>query len=256
MALVEADVAYWDLARERSRLAGLAALLSPEETARAERLAIPVVRERFVLRHGILRETLGENAGRGAGGVSASTMGRTASRRSRGGDVGFNLSKSGDGLLIATARGAAVGCDLEQVRPNSEATAIAARWFSEGERAALGRLEGEAFDRGFMRLWVRKEALLKAIGTGLQGSLGIDTGDRGAARRCPAGGGRRPRTLARRPRACAGLACGGSRRPADDGAPHRPHLKPSRYRFTSTGRPVRADLASASSTGMASKASR
>jgi len=28
-----------------------------------------------------------------------------------------------------------------------------------------------------VRLWVRKEALLKAVGTGLQGPLGIDTGD-------------------------------------------------------------------------------
>ena len=92
------------------------------------------------------------------------------------GDLGFNLSKSGDGLLIATARGAAVGCDLEQVRPNREATAIAARWFSEGEREALGRLEGDTFDRAFMRLWVRKEALLKSVGVGLRGPLGVDTG--------------------------------------------------------------------------------
>jgi len=94
-----------------------------------------------------------------------------------GGDIAFNLSKSGEGLLIAAARGAAVGCDLEQLRPNAEARAITARWFGAGERAALARLSGDDFGRAFTMLWVRKEALLKAVGTGLQGSLGIDTGE-------------------------------------------------------------------------------
>jgi len=170
------DVAYWDLTRQRSRLAHLAALLSAEETARAERLAMPAARERFVLRHGILRETLGEILGVSPADLRF-THGLDGKPALTGGDVGFNLSKSGDGLLIATTRGAAVGCDLEEMRPNPEAKAIAARWFSAGERAALASLDGDTFDRGFTRLWVRKEALLKAVGTGLQGPLGIDTGD-------------------------------------------------------------------------------
>jgi 4'-phosphopantetheinyl transferase len=177
MALVEAEVAYWDLARQRSRLPALLALLSPEENARAERLAIPVIRERFVLRHGILRETLGAMIG-------ASPAALRFDRRPDGkpvlagdGDLAFNLSKSDDGLLIATARGGTIGCDLERLRPNSEAKSIASRWFNDGEREALRRLEGEAFDRAFTRLWVRKEAVLKAAGTGMQSSLGVDTGD-------------------------------------------------------------------------------
>lgn len=177
MGAVEVDIAYRDLTRERSRLPRLAALLSSEETARAERLAIPVVRERFVLRHGILRETLGGILGEAPAGLRFSHGPDGKPVLDGGGNLAFNLSKSGDGLLIATTRGAAVGCDLEQLRPNSEAKAIAARWFSVAERAALARLEGDAFDRAFMRLWVRKEALLKTIGTGLQGPLAIDTGD-------------------------------------------------------------------------------
>ena len=145
MDAVAVDVAYWDLARQRSRLAALSALLSPEENARVARLAIPMLRERYVLAHGILRETLAAMTGeapaalqfeRGPDGKPALIDGR---------DIAFNLSKSGEGLLIATARGAAVGCDLEQLRPNSEAKAIAARWFSEGERAALAGLRRGRF---------------------------------------------------------------------------------------------------------------
>lgn len=170
------DVAYWDLSRQRSRLAQLAALLPPEEAARAARLAILAVRERFVLRHGILRETLGAMLGEAPADLRF-THGPDGKPALAGGGIGFNLSKSGDGLLIAAARGATVGCDLEQVRPNAEAKSIAARWFSVGERAALATRDGVAFDRAFTRLWVRKEALLKAVGTGLQGTLGIDTGD-------------------------------------------------------------------------------
>ena len=177
MDAVAVDVTHWDLTRQRSRLAALSALLSPEENARVARLAIPTLRERYVLAHGILRETLAAMTGeapaalrfeRGPDGKPALIDGR---------DIAFNLSKSGEGLLIATARGATVGCDLEQLRANSEAKAIAARWFSAGERAALAGLSGDDFDRAFTTLWVRKEALLKAVGTGLQGSLGIDTGD-------------------------------------------------------------------------------
>jgi 4'-phosphopantetheinyl transferase len=177
MALVEADVAYWDWARERNRFPALLALLSPEEISRAERLAIPVIRERFVLRHGILRETLGAMIGTSPAALRFDRGPDGKPLLAGDGDLAFNLSKSGDGLLIATARGGAIGCDLERLRPNSEAKSIAARWFSASEQEALGRLEGEAFDRAFMRLWVRKEAVLKAVGTGMQGSLGVDTGD-------------------------------------------------------------------------------
>lgn len=176
MDAVQVDVAYWDLARQRGRLDALAALLSPDEIARAARLAIPMLRERFVLAHGVLRETLSALTGIPAAALRFE-RGADGKPRLVGGDIEFNLSKSGVALLIATARGMAVGCDLEQVRPNAEAKAIAARWFSAAERAALQRVAGNAFDAAFMRLWVRKEALLKALGTGLQGSLGIDTGD-------------------------------------------------------------------------------
>jgi 4'-phosphopantetheinyl transferase len=176
MDAVAVDVTYWDLARQRGRLDTLAALLSPEETARAGRFALPALRERFVLAHGILRETLAAMTG-----VPAAALvfdrGPDGKPELVDGEVSFNLSKSEDGLLIATARGNAVGCDLERLRPNAEAKAIAARWFSAVERAALEAREGADFDRAFMTLWVRKEALLKAAGTGLQGSLGIDTGD-------------------------------------------------------------------------------
>jgi 4'-phosphopantetheinyl transferase len=174
---VAVDVAYWDLAGLRSRLAALSAFLTPDETARAARFAIPALRERYVLAHGILRETLAALTGDAPAALrfERGPDGKPALIGVR--EVEFNLSKSGDGLLIATARNAAIGVDLEPLRPNSEARAIAARWFSAGERAILEQLGGGDFDRAFTTFWVRKEALLKAVGTGLQGSLRIDTGD-------------------------------------------------------------------------------
>lgn len=176
MSSIAVDVAYFELGRQRSRLAELRAMLSPEEIARAERLAIPAVRERFILRHGILRETLAHLCG-----VPPAALRFVSGKDGKpsladGGGPHFNLSKAGDGLLIATADGAAVGCDLEMLRPNAEAAGIAARWFGPGEREALARIEGAARNRAFLRLWVRKEALLKVAGTGLQGSLAMDTG--------------------------------------------------------------------------------
>ncbi len=196
MDAIAVDVAYFDLGRQRSRLAELRALLSPEEIARAERLAVPAVRERFILRHGILRETLAPRRGVPPAALRF-VAGSDGKPSLADGGPHFNLSKAGDGLLIAIAAGAAVGCDLEKLRPNPEAEGIAARWFSRAERDALARLAGEAHDRAFLRLWVRKEALLKLSGTGLQGSLAIDTGSLDHAGPCrPVAVGRRTCWLA------------------------------------------------------------
>lgn len=170
---VAVDVVHWDLSRQHHDLDDLAALLSPDEIERANRLVLPPHRRRFVLARGLLRRTLATAAG-----CDPATL-----RFSRGTDgkpslidhqLEFSLSHSQDGLLIALAWDAVVGCDLESVRSSPEAMAIAGRWFTDAEQQAIAASADR--DRAFLSCWVRKEAVLKALGTGLQIPLDFTVG--------------------------------------------------------------------------------
>lgn len=91
-----------------------------------------------------------------------------------GADAGW--SHSGDGLLLAFARAAVLGVDMEYERTRPKALEIALRYFVPAEAAWLEAQSAEADaadggiaprDLAFVRLWCAKEAVLKAHGRGL-----------------------------------------------------------------------------------------
>lgn len=77
-------------------------------------------------------------------------------------------SHSGEGLLVAHARDARVGIDLEHERPRVHALALATRYFHPAETAWItGQADDDARQSAFIRLWCAKEAVLKAHGRGI-----------------------------------------------------------------------------------------
>lgn len=86
--------------------------------------------------------------------------------------LNFNVSHSGDVLLVALSRTAEVGVDVELVRVVPEWPRIADRMFDVCTREQLrddiarGDAEGDAF----IRHWCRLEAAVKATGAGLFGA--------------------------------------------------------------------------------------
>ncbi len=87
----------------------------------------------------------------------------------------FNSSSSGNSLLLAIGRRSEVGeigVDLETTRPMPDALLIAQHFFSKDEAAELGSLAGDERDQAFFNCWTRKEALIKAVGSGV--SFGLD----------------------------------------------------------------------------------
>lgn len=93
----------------------------------------------------------------------------------QGGDAGldFNLSHSGEAVLIAITPGTPVGVDVEQVKPLPDLDQVAGNYFSAAEQADLFSLSGSARLDAFYRCWTRKEALIKASGEGL--SMPLDS---------------------------------------------------------------------------------
>ncbi|WP_373974569.1 4'-phosphopantetheinyl transferase superfamily protein [Chitinibacter sp. SCUT-21] len=73
---------------------------------------------------------------------------------------------------VGAALGAGrVGIDIESVRPGRNVIAIAEQYFSPNEVRYLQSLVGQEQTTIFYLLWVAKEALLKALGTGIVGGL-------------------------------------------------------------------------------------
>lgn len=86
-------------------------------------------------------------------------------------DWDASWSHSGEGLLMALARGLRVGIDLELERPRPKAQVLANRFFAPEEAAALAAMPDAVREQAFVRLWCAKEAVLKAHGQGLSFGL-------------------------------------------------------------------------------------
>lgn len=151
-------------------LAACWALLTTEERARADRMRAGP-RERRVVAWARLREVLGAATGTRPGQVHLQ-VGAHGKPFVPGGPA-FNLSHS-EGLgLCALAEGREVGVDVEAVRPVAEAQLIAARWIGPEAAAAL-EAAGADRDAAFLRLWTRRESLLKGVGIGLAAAEELD----------------------------------------------------------------------------------
>jgi 4'-phosphopantetheinyl transferase len=91
------------------------------------------------------------------------------------GQLQFNVSHSGEYVLIAIAEGRAVGIDVEEVHDDFDVDEVAAHFFSVNEQRDLGTFTGRAKIEAFYDCWTRKEAYVKARGEGL--SLPLDQFD-------------------------------------------------------------------------------
>jgi 4'-phosphopantetheinyl transferase len=148
----------------------LSATLSPAEARRAERLVRTEDRERFVIGRGLLRRLLASCMSMEPRHVELADgpHGKPCMAPGSGRDeLQFNVAHSGAWIAIALAAGRAVGVDIEQIRVLADAEALAARFFSASEAAALNRQPAALRLEAFFACWTRKEAILKAVGAGL-----------------------------------------------------------------------------------------
>lgn len=163
-----------DLAVPPDGLERCAQVLDRDERSRADRFLRPVDRARFVASHAALRLVLADARACDPSDIrlTADAAGKPRLAGPAGRVLEFNLSHSGSRALIGLAGTAAIGVDIEQVRTIPDAVRIARAHFAADEAAALARLPPDAIEPAFFGLWTRKEAVVKALGTGL--SLPLD----------------------------------------------------------------------------------
>jgi 4'-phosphopantetheinyl transferase len=152
----------------------LARLLSDDEQDRAHRFHFRRDATRFVVCRAALRTSLADCLGLEPRriGLRYRSHGKPelAPPFDRSG-LRFNASHTEGVGLVAVTRDRRVGVDVERIRALPDLDELAERVFSPAERQALRRLPRAERLEGFFNCWTRKEAYLKAIGTGFADSL-------------------------------------------------------------------------------------
>ncbi|MFE4263174.1 4'-phosphopantetheinyl transferase family protein [Streptomyces sp. NPDC056883] len=175
-------------------VAELAAALPPHERARYEAVSDPLGRAEFVLARYVLRSVLGRMLGRPPArvGVALDRAGRPWVTDAPGVDVSIAHAAGVVAVAVGTglAPGTRIGVDVEEVRTVPRAGELARRLFSPAERARLGLASGLAGDLLWLDVWTRREAYVKAVGTGVRSLAGApdqDVGHRWQPLRLPRG---------------------------------------------------------------------
>jgi 4'-phosphopantetheinyl transferase len=152
------------------------AVLSPEETARAERFHFDRHRRAFILGRAALRFLLASYLDLDAAAVQFvyGPQGKPAlAPMLENASLRFNASHSGDLAAYAFTSGCEIGVDVERYRALADLENIARRFFSPEETAELLELSLADKASGFFNCWTRKEAYIKAMGGGL--SIPLDS---------------------------------------------------------------------------------
>lgn len=170
-----AVIDLWEIDLARPISEADRALLSAEETAKADRIIIESKRRQSYRARAELRRILGLYLDADPRGLCFvyGEHGKPALATTPDGQPAplcFNLSHSGDVALVGVILERPelqLGVDVEEARPGREFASIAESFFAPDEVAVFRRIPAHEQPAAFYRAWTRKEAYLKAIGTGL-----------------------------------------------------------------------------------------
>ena len=179
-AISDDEVHVW-LARiglPSRRISVLADVLSVDERKKAERFHVRVDRESHIVGRALARIAIGRLLDRSPESLrfSYNDFGKphlSDDLNKRG--LQFNVSHSGQVVLVALTTNRRVGVDVERVRSDLNIDGIAGRFFSSREQAYLAALPLDLRYDAFFRCWSQKEAFIKARGEGH--SLPLDSFD-------------------------------------------------------------------------------
>ncbi len=165
-----AVVAHVDLASDASRDAAALAWLDEAERSRWKRFLQPQPQRRFTLCRASLRTVLCRTLSCANDELSFGTSAYGKPFALVGGvrtSIEFNVSHSGRHGLVALAPKGRIGVDVEERSARRDIDGDIRLLFTPEERARLNEAHGHHRLELFWRLWTMKEALLKALGTGL-----------------------------------------------------------------------------------------
>ncbi|WP_460450049.1 4'-phosphopantetheinyl transferase family protein [Alsobacter sp. SYSU BS001988] len=153
------------LISEIARWAAGAERLAPEERIRAEAISHPATARAFVAGRALARTCMARLLGLAPGKIPIAIDERSKPTLALPTRLRFNLSHSDEHVALALTLGAEVGVDLEPTAP-PDRDAVAEVVMTPAELEAFLAIPPDGRDAAFLKLWTRKEAVMKAGGTG------------------------------------------------------------------------------------------
>jgi 4'-phosphopantetheinyl transferase len=164
------DVCVWIAKTDESPslLMKMEGTLSESELARVGAFHFKKDRSRYTFAHGVLRDVLSRRLQIKPKDIIFETnrFGKPFVAPTGSAPLQFNMSHSENLVLIAVTEDRLIGIDVECIR-NIDVISIAGNYFTVNELQLVNTTEGYAQQHTFYRCWTRKEAYIKAIGTGL-----------------------------------------------------------------------------------------
>ncbi|MEQ1529363.1 MAG: 4'-phosphopantetheinyl transferase superfamily protein [Methylococcales bacterium] len=156
---------------EHSNLQQYQQLLDTTEQNQVNLIKNPLQQQRYIQSHGLLRLRLAE-----ALNEKPQTLKFNKSRHGKPylldyPDLAFNMSHSGQQLLIGIAHNCRLGVDIEVAKPRTNLAGLVNKCFADTEADYWRQLPEEQKTPEFYRFWTAKEAFVKATGQGI--ALGL-----------------------------------------------------------------------------------
>ncbi|MDD9820370.1 MAG: 4'-phosphopantetheinyl transferase superfamily protein [Nitrospira sp.] len=152
-----------------ARLQACQDTVSTDEQARAQRLTTSKHRRRFIAARGMLRHILSRYLRMPPRDLrfGVGPYGKPFLDYPAGQPLYFNMAHSHHRAVYAVSRDFEVGIDLEGNRDRTDYRRLAERICSPAELTTLQQLPQDTHQAAFLTCWTRKEAFVKAEGTGL-----------------------------------------------------------------------------------------
>lgn len=158
---------YCDFDQNRAQINYYTSLLSKDEKQKADRFKFKKDEDCYIITRGILRLLIASYLRMNAKDLSFKYTSFGKPYLAIKNELKFNVSHSGNMAAFAFFKGQEIGVDIEKVKNDFDVLELAQNFFSQTEIIALENQPKEELPKAFFRCWTRKEAFIKAEGSGL-----------------------------------------------------------------------------------------
>jgi len=167
--LQKGEVQIWSMKaiEDNKLLDGFTKLLSEDEILRADKYRFEKDRSVYITAKFLLRSMLGKYVGKNPKEITFEYSKFAKPFYLQNAEVDFNVSHSGNQIIIGFSMEAAIGVDIEKIKKDFDPLGLAKSFFSKQEIKALSKTDESDIFQAFYRCWTRKESFIKAVGEGL-----------------------------------------------------------------------------------------